>query len=195
MATKQHCAYCFSVLLAQLQHTTFDVAPTFDTSTEYPLFVTWNKQGSDGQEQLRGCIGNFSPMNLATGLREYAITSAFHDTRFSPIRAREVPQLSCSVSLLTDFEDANGYLDWKVGTHGVWIEFRLRGRRTTATFLPEIAEEQGWSKKETIDHLLRKGGFELPITDDVRSSIKLTRYQSKKQHLSYAEYVEMTSAK
>lgn len=36
-----------------------------------PLFVTW-KIGKD--RKLRGCIGTFNSMNLASGLREYAVT-------------------------------------------------------------------------------------------------------------------------
>ncbi|KAJ2492587.1 AMME syndrome candidate protein 1 protein [Coemansia sp. RSA 2050] len=131
-------------------------------------------------------------MRLDVGLREYAITSAFHDMRFRPIVQSELPSLSCSVSLLTDFEVAEDYLDWEVGKHGVWIEFRNeRGRRETATFLPEIAKEQGWNKVETIDNLLRKGGYELTITPELRRSVTLTRYQSKKAHLSYDEYMDM----
>ncbi|KAJ2402341.1 AMME syndrome candidate protein 1 protein [Coemansia sp. RSA 2559] len=193
-ATKEHCAFCFDVLLAQLSRTgsPSSVAATFDNrNKDYPLFVTWQKKSSSGseEERLRGCIGNFSPMRLDSGLREYALTSALRDTRFHPIAPNEVPRLSCSVSLLTDFEDANDYMDWDIGVHGVWLEFRMPGgRKRTATFLPEIAEEQGWSKVETIDHLLRKGGYELTITDEFRQSTKLTRYQSQKAHLSYDEY-------
>ncbi|KAJ1731179.1 AMME chromosomal region protein 1-like [Coemansia biformis] len=132
-------------------------------------------------------------MELGDGLREYALTSALRDTRFAPIGLSEVPKLTCAVSLLTDFEDADNYLDWEAGKHGVWIEFCLPGnsRRRTATFLPEIAEEQGWSKVETIDHLLRKGGYELTITKEFREAVKLTRYQSKKARLSYDEFLAM----
>ncbi|KAJ2214522.1 hypothetical protein EV179_002927 [Coemansia sp. RSA 487] len=192
-ATKEHCAYCFDVLLAHLSRTgpQSRITATFDNrSKDYPLFVTWQKKSSAGdEERLRGCIGNFSPMRLDSGLREYALTSALRDTRFHPIALNEVPRLSCSVSLLTDFEDADDYMDWEVGVHGVWIEFQTpNGRKKTSTFLPEIAEEQGWSKIETIDHLLRKGGYELTITDEFRRSTKLTRYQSQKAHLSYDEY-------
>ncbi|KAI8322241.1 AMMECR1-domain-containing protein [Martensiomyces pterosporus] len=192
MATKQHCAYCFDVLIAHLENKPASAATAgFDDSARYPLFVTWHKEHR-GESRLRGCIGNFSPMDLTSGLREYALTSALHDTRFRPISLRELPLLECSVSLLTDFEEAEDYLDWDIGTHGVWIEFRMPGgRRKTATFLPEIAKEQGWSKRETIDHLLRKGGYELTITESMRESIQLTRYQSKKAHLSYDDYVEM----
>ncbi|KAJ2511392.1 hypothetical protein GGI11_005126 [Coemansia sp. RSA 2049] len=204
-ATKEHCAYCFDVLLAQLSKpsTPSGVPPaSFDNkSKEYPLFVTWQKRGprtssedAGGEERLRGCIGNFSPMRLDSGLREYALASALNDTRFRPIALSEVPMLSCAVSLLTDFEEAADYMDWEVGVHGVWIEFYIPGRgglrKRTATFLPEIAREQGWSKAETIAQLLRKGGYDGPNTtdDEVRRSIKLTRYRSQKARLSYDEY-------
>ncbi|KAJ2471082.1 AMME syndrome candidate protein 1 protein, partial [Coemansia sp. RSA 2320] len=191
MATKQHCAYCFDVLIAKLNGTTEPKhTQRFDDTQEYPLFVTWNKSVR-GENRLRGCIGNFSAMRLESGLREYAMTSAFHDTRFRPIASSELTRLSCSVSLLTDFEETVDYLDWDIGTHGVWIEFcNERGRLQTATFLPEIAKDQEWTKIQTIDHLLRKGGYELTITQEMRRSVKLTRYQSQKAHLSYEEYAE-----
>ncbi|CAG8837657.1 2245_t:CDS:2, partial [Gigaspora margarita] len=69
--------------------------------------------------------------------------SAIHDRRFSPITARELSHLTCGVSLLTNFEDAEDYLDWEIGVHGIWIEFvDDYNRRRTATYLPEVAEEQ-----------------------------------------------------
>ncbi|KAJ2528008.1 hypothetical protein EV175_007495, partial [Coemansia sp. RSA 1933] len=102
-ATKEHCAYCFDVLLAHLSKSSSpsSVIAAFDNKhKDYPLFVTWEKSGSSNnqeeEERLRGCIGNFSPMKLDSGLREYALTSALQDTRFNPIALSEVPRLSCS---------------------------------------------------------------------------------------------------
>lgn len=46
----------------------------------------------------------------------------------------------------------------------------------------------GWDQIQTIDSLLRKGGFRGHISDDVRNSIKLTRYQSSETHMTYGEY-------
>lgn len=83
-------------------------------------------------------------MNLHTGLREYAITSAFKDSRFSPITRDEFSRLSVSVSILRHFEDGDDYLDWEVGIHGIRIEFvNEKGNKRTATYLPEVASEQG----------------------------------------------------
>lgn len=93
---------------------------------------------------MRGCIGTFNAMNLHTGLREYAITSAFKDSRFSPITRDEFSRLSVSVSILRHFEDGDDYLDWEVGVHGIRIEFvNEKGNKRTATYLPEVASEQG----------------------------------------------------
>jgi AMMECR1 domain-containing protein len=70
--------------------------------------------------------------------------SAFKDSRFSPITADELSKLHVSVSILTNFEDAEDHMDWEVGTHGIRIEFHSdRGSRRTATYLPEVATEQG----------------------------------------------------
>ena len=39
-----------------------------------------------------------------------------------------------------------------------------------------------------MDSLLRKGGFKGIITDEIRRSIRLTKYQSEKITVSYQEY-------
>ncbi|KAJ1655064.1 hypothetical protein IWQ61_005117 [Dispira simplex] len=188
-ATIQHCTYCFDVLLNRLQQLPIDEPALPDV--EYPLFVTWNLVGRTGELRLRGCIGTFSPQPLREGLKEFALTSALKDRRFSPITNKEVHRLSCSVSLLTHFEPAKHLTDWEVGVHGIWIEFQDGyGHRRTATYLPEVAAEQGWSKLETIDSLLRKGGFQGRITDAVRHSVQVTRYQSEKTSMTYKEYLD-----
>lgn len=109
------------------------------------------------------------------------------DRRFNPIQLEEVPSLTCAVSLLTNFEVADNYLDWQVGKHGIWIEFKqLNGQTETATYLPEVMEEQQWNKKEAIVSLLRKGDFKGQITDEYcLNSIILTRYQSQKLEMPY----------
>ena len=107
-----------------------------------PLFVTW-RIGKD--LKLRGCMGTFDSVHLHPGLREYAITSAFKDSRFPPVKKDEVPELNVSVSILIHFEDGDDYLDWEVGIHGIRIEFlNEKGSRRTATYLPEVAPAQGW---------------------------------------------------
>lgn len=94
-------------------------------------------------------------------------------------------------SFLQAFEEAAGYMDWVLGVHGIRIEFVTeRGSKRSATYLPQVATEQGWDMHETIDSLLRKGGFRGHITPEVRHSIRLTRYQSQEIHMSYADYCD-----
>lgn len=72
------------------------------------------------------------------------ICSAFKDSRFSPITRDEFPKLHVSVSILRHFEDGQDYLDWEIGIHGIRIEFLTeKGSKRTATYLPEVAPEQG----------------------------------------------------
>ncbi|KAK2777257.1 hypothetical protein FQN53_002312 [Emmonsiellopsis sp. PD_33] len=138
-------------------------AATYSTvaaDVTYPLFVTWNTLSSNGHKSLRGCIGTFEPQELAFGLKSYALTSAFNDTRFSPIHPSLLPSLSCSLTLLSTFEPCTNALDWILGIHGLRISFTHRGRRYGATYLPDVAVEQGWTKEETVESLMRKAGWD-----------------------------------
>jgi len=177
--------YCFDVLYNHLHQLDPPKPPQF-TNDEHPLFVTWDV---GKEKRLRGCIGTFSPMNLHCGLKEYAIVSALKDSRFTPITLNELSKLHVSVSILCHFENGNDYLDWEVGTHGIRIEFHSeRGSHRTATYLPEVAVEQGWDHHQTIDSLLRKGGFKGTVTPEIRRAIKLVRYQSEKVSVSWNDY-------
>lgn len=70
--------------------------------------------------------------------------SALKDTRFNPITKEELPKLYVSVSILRHFEEASGHLDWEIGKHGIRIEFYSeKGYKQSATYLPEVALEQG----------------------------------------------------
>lgn len=70
--------------------------------------------------------------------------SAVKDSRFSPITRDELTKLHVSVSILRHFEDGADYTDWEVGVHGIRIEFHNeKGNKRTATYLPEVAPEQG----------------------------------------------------
>jgi uncharacterized protein (TIGR00296 family) len=198
MASSEHCAYCFDVLI----HSFDSKSPLQElkkgADQKFPLFVTWKKHSGDPKNyKLRGCIGTFSPLELASGLREYALTSAFKDSRFSPMKTSELPYLMCDVSLLTNFETAKHIDDWTVGKHGITIEFvcPVKSKSYSATYLPEVAEEQGWNRSRTITELIQKAGYTRTITSRVKESIRLTRYESSKASLSYDAYVKMRQVK
>ncbi|CAL0316451.1 unnamed protein product [Lupinus luteus] len=188
-ATKEMVVYCFDTLIAHYNGEQ-GPHPAFDDG-HHPLFVTWKKVVNGGEPRLRGCIGSLAAQNLINGFRNYALTSALRDHRFPPIQAKELPSLECTVSILTDYETANDYLDWEVGTHGIIIEFSDPdyNTRRNATYLPEVAADEGWTKIEAIDSLIRKAGYNGPISESLRKSIKLTKYQSTLYTMKFSEYI------
>lgn len=65
-----------------------------------------------------------------------------------------------------------------------------RGLATTlhATFLPEVAPAQGWSKQDAVDAAMRKAGYRGTVTDEMRRNARVSRYQSRKVKRSYDEW-------
>jgi uncharacterized protein (TIGR00296 family) len=153
-----------------------------------PLFVTWNIDSPRHGYNLRGCIGTFDAQPIEEGLSSYALTSALHDTRFSPISLRELPALEVAVTLLTDFEDADDAMDWDLGTHGLRLSFYYHGRRYGSTYLPDVAPEQGWTKEETVVSLMRKAGWMGRKEKWHEIDLKVVRYQGRKVSMEYSEY-------
>uniref|UniRef100_H3BCD0 AMMECR1 like n=1 Tax=Latimeria chalumnae TaxID=7897 RepID=H3BCD0_LATCH len=187
VVSAEMCCYCFDVLYCHLYGFPQPRLPRF-TNDPYPLFVTW-KMGRD--KRLRGCIGTFSAMNLHSGLREYTLTSALKDSRFPPLTREDLPKLFCSVSLLTNFEEASDYLDWEVGVHGIRIEFiNEKGVKRTATYLPEVAKEQEYYKVQTVSISLSLSHTHTPIASkDQRKTVQQDMYRSEKVTISYADYI------
>ncbi|KAK4403955.1 hypothetical protein Sango_0764100 [Sesamum angolense] len=162
--------YCFDTLVA---HYNSEEAPppAFDEG-HHPLFVTWNKVVNGGERRLRGCIGTLEARCIVNGFRDYALTSALRDRRFPPYKLK-----NCLI--------------WNVGKHGIIIEFTDPdyNTRRNATYLPDVAAHQGWTKIEAIDSLIRKAGYNGTITEQLRKRIRLTRYQSTLFTMSYSDYV------
>ena len=186
---KKMCLYCFDVLEGSLSGRNSVKDPSF-TNDAYPLFVTW-KIGPE--LNLRGCIGTFSAIPLHDGVKEYALISSLNDNRFDPVTLDELPNLTCSVSLLVGFEDCLDCFDWTVGIHGIRIEFMNNGRVRSATYLPEVSSEQGWNQESTVLNLLYKGGYRKKVTQEFLSTIKTQRYRSEKLSINYQSWIDSQS--
>ena len=63
------------------------------------------------------------------------------------------------LSLLTNFKEIKDPENWVVGKHGIKISFKHKGQTYDSTFLPEVAEEEGWSVKQTMQELVTKSGY------------------------------------
>ncbi|CAN6626109.1 hypothetical protein TRVA0_010S02696 [Trichomonascus vanleenenianus] len=191
-------AYTFDVLyshlkktkphsLAYFQKVLNDYDEHVHVGKRYPLFVTWNiKEGKE--YELRGCIGTFRELDLEEGLKQFALTAALNDTRFEPIEASELKDLECCVTILRDFEKLEDPLDWTVGEHGVIAEFGMP--HLNATFLPDVASDQGWDKETTLLHLARKAGVRARSFDQLKE-ITVERYQGDKSRIKYNQYMDL----
>lgn len=161
----------------------------------YPLFVTWNTLYPESEPELRGCIGTFDAKPLSSGLKDYALIAALQDHRFTPITANLIPKLQVCVTLLTNFSDPdNDARNWTIGQHGLRISFTGvgptdAGKRYGATYLPHVAEEQGWTKEETLTSLMRKAGWQGSKSkwEEVKD-LTVVRYEGHKMEMDYTEW-------
>jgi uncharacterized protein (TIGR00296 family) len=171
-----------------------------------PLFVTIKKKEAQKLQQnapnamqtdaslkeaelLRGCIGCLSPVSVSDSLGSYALSAAFSDHRFDPITLDELPECSCTVSFLVDFEPGQRWDDWDVGTHGIWITLSAAdGSECRAVFLPEVAVEQQWSKLQTVKQLIQKAGYTQEVTQSTLASLSIERFKSSKASVSWQGY-------
>ena len=150
---KRLCGFWFDTIIAKLEKQTLPDFPSDHVKdAKYPLFVTWTKGKND---DLRGCIGTFAESYLSKTLGKYAQISAFQDTRFDPISSKEVKKLNVGLSLLCNFTKIDDPLDWVVGKHGIEIDFTHDGTPYSGTYLPEVAEEQGWTQTDALESLVR----------------------------------------
>ncbi|MFW6119638.1 MAG: AmmeMemoRadiSam system protein A [Petrotogales bacterium] len=129
-------------------------------------FVTLHRR--DGS--LRGCIGTIMPAKetLAEEIRDNSIASAMKDPRFPSVRREELDELTISVDVLGEPEEATIYeLDPKV--YGVIVE---KGWRK-GVLLPDLEGVDTVRKQLSI--VLRKAGIN-PEEDYKIYRFKVNRY-------------------
>lgn len=82
-------------------------------------------------------------------------------------------------------------MSWDIGTHGLRISFIHQSRRYGATYLPDVAREQGWTKEETLVSLMRKAGWNGGAKDWKKvADLNVVRYQGLKWEMGYGEWRE-----
>jgi AmmeMemoRadiSam system protein A len=115
-------------------------------------FVTLHKHG-----QLRGCIGNIiAEEPLVDNVMHNAVNAAFNDPRFPALTdLDELDEVEIEISVLTPPRRIESADQFVVGRHGIILS---RGW-SRAVFLPQVAPEQGWDMKTTLEHLSLKAGL------------------------------------
>ena len=121
------------------------------------IFVTLNKDNN-----LRGCIGYAEPIKPAIDATiEVAVAAAFNDPRFPQLTSDEFEKLDFEVTVLTKPEKINvshpdQYFDEiEIGKHGLIIE---KGY-AKGLLLPQVAEENEFTKEEFLEHTCMKAGI------------------------------------
>jgi AmmeMemoRadiSam system protein A len=126
-------------------------AATPALSTPCGAFVTL-KSG----DALRGCIGRISASQpLLDTVMEVAVSSAFEDPRFSPMRPERWHGVRIEISALSPFARIGDPSLVRVGVHGVLIR---QGPRS-GLLLPQVAPEQGWDRETFLTHACYKAGL------------------------------------
>jgi len=105
---------------------------------------------------LRGCIGEIRATRpLWQGVQAMAVGAALRDHRFRTVTADELPELTLSISVLTSPEPVAGWEEIVLGRHGILLQ--RDGR--SATFLPQVPTQQGWTLRQTLTQLALKAGL------------------------------------
>lgn len=105
---------------------------------------------------LRGCIGfmeGIEPLNQM--IADLAREAAFSDPRFPPLSPVELDECTISISLLTKPEKIRTLDEFVPGRDGIYMTVGTR----RSVFLPQVAEETGWTKEEMLSALSRKAGL------------------------------------
>jgi AmmeMemoRadiSam system protein B/AmmeMemoRadiSam system protein A len=119
---------------------------------ERGAFVTLTKGG-----RLRGCIGFIEPVYpLHLAVLRAAIYAATEDTRFHPVTADELKDLSYEISVLTPTRKIDDPRLVQVGKHGLVI---ARGNQR-GLLLPQVAVENNWTREEFLAQCCLKAGLE-----------------------------------
>jgi AmmeMemoRadiSam system protein A len=133
-------------------------------------FVTVKRRGT-----LRGCLGTLEcRRGLAAEVQRCAADAASEDSRFPPVSAGELPELSIEVSVLGPLEDIDprepGAIT--IGRHGLVAE---QGHRR-GLLLPQVATEWGWTADEFVGQTCVKAG--LP-RDAWQHGARISRFEAE----------------
>ncbi len=127
-------------------------------------FVTLLKEGN-----LRGCIGILEPLYpLYEVIQEMALSAAFKDPRFSPLRKEELPLIEIEISVLSPLKKGS-VEEVEVGKHGIYI---IKGFYR-GVLLPQVPLEYGWDKKTFLEHVCLKAGLDPDCYKDPETEIYL----------------------
>ncbi|MFA4981747.1 MAG: AmmeMemoRadiSam system protein B [Candidatus Omnitrophota bacterium] len=112
---------------------------------EMGAFVTLHESG-----ELRGCIGNMAGHGpLYRTVADMAIEAATGDPRFSTLSPAEIDKIDIEISVLSPLKKVASYKEVEIPGHGVVVRSGYR----SGVYLPQVADETGWSRDEFLTSL------------------------------------------
>ena len=106
--------------------------------------------------KLRGCIGyvqNYKPIQDAVA--DLAISSAFKDSRFSPLSLKELDKIEIEISVLTPLVKIKDISEIEIGRDGLLIkQLPYEG-----LLLPQVASEYNWDIETFLEQTCYKAGL------------------------------------
>ncbi len=121
-------------------------------------------------KKLRGCIGNVFPDEpLVELLKDLAISTAFRDPRFSPLKADEYEEINVEISILTKPRSISDINEIEVGRHGLIVS---KGYRK-GLLLPQVPTEHNWNREKFLSHTCMKASLPSNAwkTDDLKIEV------------------------
>lgn len=120
------------------------------------VFVTLN---SFPGKELRGCVGlPYAVKSLWNAIIEAAVSAAFQDNRFAPVKGDELEKIIVEVSVLTEPKAVNKESvleEIEVGKDGLIVK---KGYYS-GLLLPKVATEYSWDAKTFLEHACEKAGL------------------------------------
>jgi len=102
--------------------------------------------------RLRGCVGNFAPSEpLYAVVEEMTLAAALRDGRFAPVEKPELEYIEIEISVLSPLQKISSIDEFELGKHGIY----MKKDGHSGTFLPQVAEETGWTAEEFLGHCAR----------------------------------------
>lgn len=131
--------------------------------TKCGAFVTLHIRG-----QLRGCIGYVTAIKpLQEAIADLAISAAFNDPRFPPLRKTEFDQIDIEISVLTPLQNVSNIDEIQVGRDGLVI----KQGAYQGLLLPQVATEYGWDTLTFLHETCHKAGLPADAWQDEHTEI------------------------
>lgn len=131
------------------------------------VFVTFWKV-----KMLRGCMGSFRSTDDIPAAVVEVTRNSLRDPRFTsnPINAKELPDLTIEISVLSASQRTQDPLSLKPGKHGIIV---TRGTHS-GCFLPHVASQRGLSAGEFLSMCCTmKAGLPADAWKDEKTEVRL----------------------